>query len=135
MENFVKRIEEEIRNEDELKKEDSKMGKIVEEPEVMPRPQRKRKMAIDAQGPQKKSCVVESVGQNEEKTVLGCVECGRRLKITNNYSCRCGNVYCIRHRFHDQHSCTFDYRRAAVAKLEAQNPKICGKKIGDFHLD
>lgn len=111
-------------DEDDLKKDENKM-EIIEEPSTVIKLQ-KRKVVMGSYDPQKKNCVEKG------KTSLVCGECKRKLKITNNYSCRCGNMYCIRHRFHDQHSCTFDYKTIAIAKLEAQNPKIVGKRIGDF---
>lgn len=127
-ENFVERMED-VRNDDEVKNEESKVKEVVEGPSAVAQLQ-KRRISVDSHSPQKKSCV-ESVFE-KEKTPLTCSECKRRLKITNNYGCRCGNMYCIRHRFHDQHSCTFDYKAVAIAKLEAQNPKVIGKRIGDF---
>lgn len=127
MENFVKRIEEDVRSEEELKKDGGKREEFVDEPSAVVHIHRKRKMSAVCSS-QKKSCVVEK----EEKTSYACSECGKKLKFTNNYSCRCGNLYCIRHRFYDQHSCTFDYKAVALAKLEAQNPKIASKKIGEF---
>ncbi|KAH9411670.1 hypothetical protein HK407_04g07780 [Ordospora pajunii] len=125
MEN-VKRIEDEIRNEDDKKKEDARM--LTDDRADVACHHRKRKIAPI--GLPKKKCVLESTSK-EEAAELICRKCSKKLKLTNNYGCRCGNVYCASHRFHDQHECTFDYKAIAIAKLKLQNPKINEKKISD----
>ncbi|UYI27402.1 hypothetical protein J0A71_06g12710 [Encephalitozoon cuniculi] len=129
MENFVRRMEEEIRSEDDVKKEDPGCHEPISNTQL----QKKRKITISPYSLQKKKCVTENnTVEKKEVASMSCGKCGKRLKLTNNYSCRCGNVYCIRHRFYDQHSCTFDYKAIAIPKLSAQNPKIIGKKIGEL---
>ena len=125
MEN-VKRIEDEIRNDDEKKKEDAIM--LSEDRVDAPCLHRKRKITPICV--QKKKCVLENTSK-EEAAELICSKCSKKLKLTNNYSCRCGNMYCANHRFHDQHDCTFDYKAIAIAKLKLQNPKLNEKKISD----
>ena len=129
MENFVRRVEEEIRGDDD-KKEDR--GRIADGLSADVQVQRKRKIAAPTCSPQKKKCVAESIAEKKEAAPTACSKCARRLRVTNNYSCRCGGIYCIQHRFHDQHDCTFDYKAMAIAKLAAQNPKIAGKRIGEI---
>merc|ERR1711915_211392 len=71
---------------------------------------------------QKKEVKVE-----EKKLTSGakyCGKCNKKLKLLCDFSCRCGNVYCAKHRFHDQHDCTFNYRKKALEELKKSNPKI-----------
>ncbi|AFM98072.1 hypothetical protein EHEL_040200 [Encephalitozoon hellem ATCC 50504] len=128
MEDFVRRMEEEIRSEDDVKKEESVRCEHIGDPQI----HKKRKIAIPSCNLQRKKHVAEiNTVEKKESGAMSCGKCGKRLKLTNNYSCRCGNTYCIMHRFHDQHGCTFDYKAMAIAKLSAQNPKIVGKKVGE----
>jgi hypothetical protein len=129
MENFVKRFED-VLSEEELRKEDPRIDKIIE-PSREGNLQKKRKLSASTNKIQKLSSPLEAVPPRTEMA-LCCSFCSRRLKITNNYSCRCGHLFCIRHRFHDQHGCSFDYKSEALAKLKAENPKIVRKKIGDM---
>lgn len=50
-----------------------------------------------------------------------CWECKKKIGITA-VECRCGYVYCNQHRYADQHSCTFDFRKAERAELKRRNP-------------
>lgn len=130
MENFVRRVEEEIRGDDDAKKDD--LGRIADGLGTGVQVQKKRKIAAPPCSPQKKKCVADAAEERKESAPLACSKCGKRLRVTNNYSCRCGSIYCIQHRFHDQHDCTFDYKAMAIAKLAAQNPKVAGRRIGDL---
>lgn len=60
-----------------------------------------------------------------------CHKCSRKLSLVGCYACRCGNNYCNRHRFYDQHHCTFDYKTLALEKLRNENPKLQNRRIGD----
>ncbi|WUR02394.1 zinc finger AN1 domain-containing protein [Vairimorpha necatrix] len=60
-----------------------------------------------------------------------CYKCNRRMNLVSSYKCRCGNNYCNRHRFHDQHDCKFDFKKLATEKLAMNNPKLQNNRIGD----
>jgi hypothetical protein len=129
MENFVKRFEEVV-SEEELRKEEPRIDKIIG-PSRESNPQKKRKLSAPGSKMQKLSSPTKASAAKEE-TELCCFFCRRRLKITNNYSCRCGHLFCVRHRFYDQHDCSYDYKTGALAKLKAENPKVVRKKVGDM---
>lgn len=57
-----------------------------------------------------------------------CATCRKKLGLTGFY-CRCGNYYCSLHRYSDQHSCEFDYKADAQAKIRKENPVVMGEKI------
>lgn len=52
-------------------------------------------------------------------------DCKRKIRILDfQLKCRCGNVYCPKHRHFNDHKCTFDYKNEKI-KLE----KIIANKI------
>ena len=58
-----------------------------------------------------------------------CHECGRHLKLTATYQCRCGNDFCDKHRLSETHSCTFDYRSEGRRLLQISNPLITPQRL------
>ncbi|KAK1350284.1 putative zinc finger protein [Hamiltosporidium tvaerminnensis] len=69
---------------------------------------------------------------SENSTEMICAICKRKLRVSNNFSCRCGGMFCGRHRHFDQHSCTYDIRKDFVEKLTKENPRIIGRKLNEF---
>ena len=68
----------------------------------------------------------------EEKPVVQdsvCAFCTKKLKFISTFTCRCLKSFCTKHRFHDQHLCTYDYKAEAKQKLKESNPKIVARKI------
>lgn len=67
----------------------------------------------------------------DQSSVLRCqVEsCKKKLTLTNNFGCECGNFYCIKHKFSSDHGCTFDYKNKQRHILEKTLPKIAGEKV------
>merc|ERR1712126_348399 len=87
----------------------------------------KRKISIDLH-----SDSGQKVAKIEEKKIVSpscCRECNKKLKFINTYLCRCGYNFCVRHRFNDQHNCTFDFKSEAKKILRENNPKIQSKKL------
>lgn len=60
-----------------------------------------------------------------------CEECSKKLKFINAFTCRCEKSFCAKHRFHDQHSCSYDFKLEAKSKLAQQNPKVVARKLGE----
>lgn len=50
-----------------------------------------------------------------------CWQCKRKVGLTA-MACRCGFVFCDRHRYADQHACAFDFKAADRAELARRNP-------------
>ena len=42
---------------------------------------------------------------------------------------RCGYFFCSKHKYTDQHACTFDYKRQGQQQLSAANPTIAFAKV------
>ena len=60
-----------------------------------------------------------------------CAKC--RKKIVIPFECKCGKKFCTRHRFPEDHDCTFDHKHDDLSKkLEQQNPKLEAQKIADI---
>ena len=56
-----------------------------------------------------------------------CFKCKKKLLI--KLKCHCGHVFCFRHRYAEQHKCTFNYSEMGKQDLKKNNPKILYKKI------
>ena len=56
-------------------------------------------------------------------------DCKRKIKLIDDYVCKCGLRTCKHHRFFTEHNCTFNYKNEFANKLEKLNPKIVGKKM------
>jgi ubiquitin len=57
-----------------------------------------------------------------------CAECKRKVGLTG-IRCRCGNVYCGKHRYSDKHSCSYDWKANERAQLGKALPQVGGAKI------
>ena len=48
-----------------------------------------------------------------------CHACRKKLGLAGGITCKCGFVFCSKHRYPDQHTCSFDFKahdRAQLAK-------------------
>ncbi|KAK7314868.1 hypothetical protein VNO77_33396 [Canavalia gladiata] len=57
-----------------------------------------------------------------------CKSCNRMVGIMG-FECRCGNVFCGRHRYPEQHACTVDLKEIGRKALFKQNPLCIGDKL------
>eukprot|EP00698_Gefionella_okellyi_P013069 TRINITY_DN3554_c0_g1_i1.p1 TRINITY_DN3554_c0_g1~~TRINITY_DN3554_c0_g1_i1.p1 ORF type:complete len:110 (-),score=16.19 TRINITY_DN3554_c0_g1_i1:65-394(-) len=60
----------------------------------------------------------------EDKT--HCWKCKRSVGFTG-IECRCGYVYCGKHRHAEKHDCLFDYQQQQKSQLEKANPALADK--------
>lgn len=56
-----------------------------------------------------------------------CALCRKKLPATGGIKCRCGKVYCGKHRV--KHDCQYDYKKEQQRRLEKANPLIEFNKI------
>ena len=54
-----------------------------------------------------------------------CIICNKKLSLTDQ-KCRCGIIFCSRHRLPEQHNCTYDF------KTEKMDQNKCGLGGGAF---
>jgi len=57
-----------------------------------------------------------------------CYKCRRRVGL-DGIECRCGYIFCGKHRYADEHDCEYDYKKAQRRKLMLDNIKVLGKKF------
>jgi predicted nucleic acid binding AN1-type Zn finger protein len=48
-----------------------------------------------------------------------CAKCNKKLGIIE-YTCKCGNKYCISHLHAEEHECSYDYKKEAQNILKKQ---------------
>ncbi|RZR85012.1 hypothetical protein BHM03_00011939 [Ensete ventricosum] len=58
----------------------------------------------------------------------GCSTCGRKVGLTG-FRCRCGDLFCGRHRYSDTHDCSFDYKALGREEIAKANPVVKAAKI------
>ncbi|KAJ6833756.1 zinc finger AN1 domain-containing stress-associated protein 15-like [Iris pallida] len=57
-----------------------------------------------------------------------CSACRRRVGLTG-FRCRCGELFCGRHRYSDIHKCSFDYKAMGREEISKANPVVRAAKI------
>ncbi|CAD5179690.1 zinc finger AN1 domain-containing stress-associated protein 15-like [Musa acuminata AAA Group] len=57
-----------------------------------------------------------------------CSTCRKKVGLTG-FRCRCGDLFCGRHRYSDAHECSFDYKAAGREEIAKANPLIRAAKI------
>lgn len=57
-----------------------------------------------------------------------CWSCQRKVGLLG-FKCKCTYVFCSKHRYADQHTCSFDYKTAAKEQIKKANPVVEGAKI------
>ncbi|PKA47306.1 Zinc finger A20 and AN1 domain-containing stress-associated protein 1 [Apostasia shenzhenica] len=58
-----------------------------------------------------------------------CSACRRSVGLTAGFRCRCGDLFCGKHRYSDRHDCSFDYKAAGREAIVRENPVIRAPKI------
>ena len=66
--------------------------------------------------------------QVSKKKSKRCKECNKKLSLID-YSCRCGNFYCSKHRLPELHNCKFDYKELGKEILDKNNPLVQKEKV------
>ena len=61
-----------------------------------------------------------------------CEFCNKKVKFTLNNAlfavCHCDNHYCPKHRFPENHKCTYDYKSEGIEELKKKLPLIVADK-------
>lgn len=77
----------------------------------------------------KRKVDLEIKKKKEVEIGIRCFKCRKKLRITNNYTCKCNNIFCAQHRFYEQHECSYDFRTEAVERLIKENPRVVKEKF------
>lgn len=62
------------------------------------------------------------------REVNRCSGCKRKLGLIG-FRCRCGDMFCSKHRYSDRHECGYDYKAAGRAMIAKENPVVRPAKI------
>ncbi|KAL6865000.1 hypothetical protein ACP4OV_016151 [Aristida adscensionis] len=90
-------------------------------------PSRKRKL-IDATATDADSMLKLAEPLSPVLFVNRCNVCRKRVGLTG-FRCRCGELFCPRHRHSETHNCSFDYKTAGREEIARANPVIRAAKI------
>ncbi len=53
---------------------------------------------------------------------MKCRVCGKKVLL--QFTCKCEQVFCIKHHAPEDHACTFDYKGEYKTILQTRNPKL-----------
>ncbi|XP_008791733.1 zinc finger AN1 domain-containing stress-associated protein 15-like [Phoenix dactylifera] len=70
----------------------------------------------------------EEESQSPVRFCNRCSTCRKRVGLTG-FRCRCGDLFCGRHRYSDTHNCSFDYKAAGREEIAKANPVVRAAKI------
>lgn len=57
-----------------------------------------------------------------------CITCRKKLGLVG-FQCSCGLSFCGKHRYPEEHNCSFDFKKAGKKTIEKQNPLCSGDKM------
>jgi len=69
-----------------------------------------------------------------QKNKTRCWSCNRKIGITG-IECRCGYIFCGKHRYASEHDCPYDFKKSHKNKLVKENLKLTGKKMDKIDSD
>lgn len=67
--------------------------------------------------------------REEQKDKTKCWACSRKCGLTG-FECRCGYVFCSKHRYAEDHDCNFDHKGKGREILAKNNPNVAVKERG-----
>ena len=70
---------------------------------------------------------IENKINKKQKT--RCNMCNIKVNITNSITCKCNQLLCYKHRYFNEHNCTFDHKTADREQLAKINQKVENSKI------
>lgn len=80
-------------------------------------------------------CIFKRASKREQQVHKDrCFSCNRKLGITGT-ECRCGYIFCGKHRYADEHNCTFDHYARHQAALEKANQKVRASKMDNLSAE
>ncbi|PKA67173.1 Zinc finger A20 and AN1 domain-containing stress-associated protein 4 [Apostasia shenzhenica] len=57
-----------------------------------------------------------------------CTSCRKKVGLTG-FRCRCGKSFCGKHRYPEQHGCSFDFKAAGREAIARDNPVVKAAKL------
>ena len=71
---------------------------------------------------------IETTTKPKKNKKKRCPICNKKLGLLD-YTCRCGNTYCIQHKMPEEHKCTFDYKKLGKDIIDKNNPLVVKDKV------
>ncbi|XP_028779656.1 zinc finger A20 and AN1 domain-containing stress-associated protein 9-like [Neltuma alba] len=65
---------------------------------------------------------------DESQEKKRCKSCNKKVGLTG-FRCRCGDLFCGKHRYPQEHSCAADYKRRGRRLIRKQNPLCSADKL------
>jgi len=81
-----------------------------------------------------KAVRVFAMKKPEQKEKNRCWKCRRRIGITG-IECRCGYIFCGKHRYADEHDCDYDHKERQRKKLAKENKEVKTSKFEKINDD
>ena len=72
--------------------------------------------------------IVEVLARQEVTSSSRCGCCNKKVR-TMQFKCKCGVIFCERHRYGQEHDCTFDYKSAGRKAIARNNLLIMKDKL------
>lgn len=69
------------------------------------------------------------MSETKGKNKIRCVICNKKLKLHEQYVCKCNNYYCTSHKLPEQHQCNFDFKKSAREMIKKNNPLVINDKV------
>lgn len=60
-----------------------------------------------------------------------CGLCSKKLSLTA-FPCHCDEFFCEKHRYSNEHNCSYDYKSTGKLEILKDNPKITAEKLVQF---
>ena len=76
---------------------------------------------VDGENPQPKP-------KKKKKRKKRCAECKKRVG-SMGITCKCGKLFCGKHRYASEHDCTWDYQAGTHKRILKDNPDMSFNKI------
>lgn len=65
---------------------------------------------------------------NLKKSKFRCAVCRKNVGLCG-ITCRCGGLYCSKHRYVNGHNCTYDYKAHGAEEIRRNNPLVIAEKV------
>ncbi|KAL5061363.1 hypothetical protein RYX36_032967, partial [Vicia faba] len=69
-----------------------------------------------------------SDNQNIKRKTNRCKSCNKKVGLLG-FNCRCGNIFCKKHRYPEEHACKVDLKEIGRQILYKQNPLCVSDKL------
>lgn len=60
---------------------------------------------------------------------MRCKICRKKIRLAQEFTCKCGDVFCTTHRLPFDHACKYDYHAEQREYLHERNPLVKSIKV------